>query len=214
MSFTYSTGKLHKWIKYTDMYTQIQHLNFAIVETFLNFVPVFCDAFPLMSIFNSMPSQQQQCLFLDEYLDKPVVNRDEWYVISVNWSKSWMKYTRSSVNIYEFPSPIDNNALLDGLILKLNLAQIIDYQPIPSEEWEELLSCYGLSVSSVAIGTVTVERIAMLFPFINRSVSYSCQMLCNWERWLSKLKMGRRDKVSDLIATIKLALKIRSSILI
>ena len=222
------TGKDNGWVSFITSNIQIKQSYFALVERYLELVPNLCEEFPKLLILNSysgnllecryytrepMPNKQQQSLLLDCHLDKPIINRDEWYLVSTNWFKSWMKYTRSTATSdtpIEAPGPIDNSSLLQGLTLNPYLTPIIDFQLIPVEKWGELLSWYGLSASSIAIrrialrmSVISLQSTIEIFP-----IYVKCSVI--GREGCEVIRIGRTESVCDLLDKVKFALKIQS----
>ena len=214
------TGKRSEWMKFAN--NNIQQIYLALVNTYLRFIPVFCEKFPKLVIMNSCsgdllrccyvikvqpPGRKEECMDLNIFLDRPVLNRDSWYLVSTEWFKEWKKY------VYEegqFPGPIDNSSLMEGFCIKPYLSHIIDYNLIPEEKYQFLLSWYGLAQSNIVIrriavsmSSITQQSIIEIYP-----VKLMCSILGR-ETWIN-IHVSRSETVYDLLERSKLALQLVS----
>ena len=126
------TGRTSEWMKFAS--NNIQQLYLVLVNTYLELIPQFCEKFPKLVIMSSCsgdmlrccyvirvqpPGKKEECMDLDTLLDRPVFNRDSWYLVSTEWFKKWLKYVYSTCDQEgQFPGPIDNTSLMEGICIK------------------------------------------------------------------------------------------------
>ncbi|KAI6655910.1 hypothetical protein LOD99_1644 [Oopsacas minuta] len=224
--FHFLTGKESAWINQLTGNTQIQEQHLVLINMYLELVPEFCDQFPKLVILNScsgdilqcwyylkqnIPNKQQQSMDLDVHLDRPVLDRDSWYLISSTWYKAWLKYvytTDTVSNRQSFPVPIDNRSLLQGMCIKSHLCQMFHYHLIPEEKWQYLISWYGIATKSIPIRRIAVrmslistQPIIEIYP-----IRVKCSIL-NTGSW-EIIRASRMETVYELLERVKLALKI------
>ena len=218
------TGKRSEWMKFANIH--IQQIHLTLVNTYLRFIPVFCEKFPKLVIMNSCsgdllrccyvikvqpPGRKEECMGLNTFLDRPVFDRDSWYLVNTEWFKKWVKYVYSTCDEEgQFPGPIDNSSLMEGFCIKPKLSLMIDYHMIPEEKFQFLLSWYGLAQSSVAIRRIAVSMSLISLKSIIEI--YPMRLMCSIigrDSWVN-IHVSRSETVSDLVERSKLALQLVS----
>ncbi|XP_071123140.1 ubiquitin carboxyl-terminal hydrolase 15-like [Mytilus edulis] len=95
-----------------------------------------------------------------DLLNTPLVKGDKWYLLATSWFKQWKKYVGyESWNAFnvdeieEHPGLIDNSPILEDDTGKLQerLVDELDYQLVPLDAWNKLVSCYGILNDQVII---------------------------------------------------------------
>ena len=95
---------------------------------------------------------------------RTIAERRIRYLIRIGWFNQWKRYVGFDIwdksNAGEDvikPGPIDNIGLLDQGRLRRHLVDWIDYNLLPIEAWNKLLSWYGISRNSVGIKRQVIE---------------------------------------------------------
>ncbi|XP_052067205.1 ubiquitin carboxyl-terminal hydrolase 15-like [Mytilus californianus] len=102
-----------------------------------------------------------------DLLKTPLKKGDRWYLLDTKWFKQWKQYVNYEAwdaliagQQEAHPGPIDNLPLIDDSTgrLKEHLIDEVDYQLVPLNAWNKLVSCYGLVDDQVPIERLVIEQ--------------------------------------------------------
>ncbi|XP_053390830.1 uncharacterized protein LOC123544465 [Mercenaria mercenaria] len=114
-----------------------------------------------------MVDVETQKTFIANKLQRPLIKGDAWYILDEKWFKQWKSYVGyeswDHYNVGEqsaHPGPIDNTPVLqEGTVkLEMHLIDDLDYQLVPEEGWNKLLSWYGILEGQEPIPRQVIEE--------------------------------------------------------
>ncbi|CAC5415311.1 Ubiquitin carboxyl-terminal hydrolase 4,Ubiquitin carboxyl-terminal hydrolase 15 [Mytilus coruscus] len=130
-----------------------------------------------------------------ELLKTPLKKGDKWYLLATSWFKPWKVYVGyESWHAFNagqqeaHPGPIDNLPLIDDYTGKLreHLIDELDYQLVPLNAWNILVSSYGLVDDQIPIERFVIEQ----GMFVKH---------CKVEVYLLELKMCQKQFQSEYV---------------
>ncbi|XP_052064365.1 uncharacterized protein LOC127704371 [Mytilus californianus] len=148
-----------------------------------------------------------------DLLKTPLKKGDKWYLLATSWFKSWKVYVEyESWDVLNFgqkkahPGPIDNLPLIDDYTGKLreHLIDELDYQLVPLNAWNILVSSYGLVDDQIPIERFVIEQ--GMFVKHRKVEVYLLEVKMCQKQFQSEnviRSMSRADVLGDVLETIQ-----------
>ncbi|VDI16745.1 ubiquitin carboxyl-terminal hydrolase 4/11/15 [Mytilus galloprovincialis] len=148
-----------------------------------------------------------------DLLEIPLVKGDKWYLLATSWFKQWKKYVGyeswDAFNIGQqeaHPGLLDNSSLLEDCtgILKEHLINELDYQLVPLNAWNKLVSCYGLLNDQVPVERYVIEQ-GQFVKHCKVEVYLLELKICQkqFQSGIINISMSRVDIIGDVLESIR-----------